>query len=195
MRESWKDNILPTPVCYARRDQIRDSSSRFQRPPRCTNARKRVAKIGGGENVSHKNVPVRKGERTRSQASSRACLHEGCFPSGQETVYRGCASSSPPVYAGRRFLRREWVWLPRPNLWKTSVAIIGRHEVLTPNLHANSNKTAPSVLLAFTDLSCNDPSAKGSSVTTTWLPVFFSSFFHLLFTRLLAVLWRLVLHL
>lgn len=107
MRESWKDNILPAPVCYARRDQIHDSSSRFQRPPRYTNARKRVAKIGGGENVGHKNVPVRNGERTRSQTSSRACLHEGCFPSGQETVYRGCASSSPPVYAGRRFLRRE----------------------------------------------------------------------------------------
>lgn len=107
MRESWKDNILPAPVRYARRDQIRDSSSRFQRPPRWRNARKRVAKIGGGENVGHKNVPVRNGERTRSQTSSRACLHEGCFPSGQETVYRGCASSSPPVYAGRRFLRRE----------------------------------------------------------------------------------------
>lgn len=57
------------------------------------------------------------------------------------------------------------------------MAIIGRHEVLTPNLHANSNKTAPSVLLAFTDLSCNDPSAKGSSVTTTWPPVFFPPFF------------------
>lgn len=57
VRESWKDNIQLPFATHVVTGHIRDSSSsawrRFQRPPRCTNARKGVAgKISAAARMS-----------------------------------------------------------------------------------------------------------------------------------------------